>query len=463
MKSKKTDSSIFKNDELEARALLEMQKIKDENRKVAIALSGGADSVFALFVCAEFFGSKNCVALHFNHNVRETALRDELFAKSLCENLGVKFISGTRTQNLKKITEETLRELRHKFFQKACEAQKISHIVVAHIKDDIAETMLMRLLRGSSLRGLCAPKSVSKKSNLTYLRPLLNFEKSEIKRRLQVRNIDWEEDETNAQCLYLRNKMRHIILPELQKISERNLLDSFARSRKLLEEDETFLSEIFESSTEILSKSKIAFVDKKGVPHSSILRRAISALESNCLFKISASACDKFIEDCKIKNSAKTSIKNGFLLFDKKLMTLEFIAQKNTQKYFQKLELGKNKLPDGSTLEVEKVSLTQKEFDEILSGKFDESKIAHIRDENLTLFAKNIEKNDAYTPLGCKCKKTVFSQMSAKKTPVLKRKSFPLVCLVDNCGIWAPTLAPCDSQKLLKKGQAIRLTYIEKS
>lgn len=453
----------FDPSELEPKALKKMSEIKAAGEKVGVALSGGADSVFALFVCAKFFGAENCVALHYNHDVRPTALRDQNFCESLCRALGVKFAFKKRSEPLKKTSEDALRKLRHEFFKSACAAEKIKSLALGHIKNDIPETMLMRLLRGASAKALCAPRAVSEKSGLIYFRPVLSFGKAEIKSRLSAAGIEWVEDETNAECVFLRNSLRVKLLPLLAEISGRDPAEAFARTRRILEENDDFLREIFDRGAEILRGGKIRFKSPEFLK-APLVRRAVGIMERASGFELSAKSADAFIKLAAQNLAARANAKDGFLIFDPKTSSIEFLKNpKPLPAFFVELRHGENVLPGGSKIIMERAEISPDEFRRILAGGFDEASTAFIRPPGSAIYAKNIEKGDAYAPLGLKIKKSVLSMMSAKKTPVLKRKTFPLVCFKNAEGIWAPTLAPSESLKLSTYGLAIRLTYIDNS
>ena len=148
------ENFFFDQNALEQSALAEIRKQLASGKKLAVALSGGSDSVFLLYIAKLLCGSENITALHFNHKVRKNADVDEEFCKTLCKKLGVKLVVKSRQKSLKKISEESLRKLRGDFFEKECKKLKIDAILQGHIKTDVAETMLMRLMRGSALEGL---------------------------------------------------------------------------------------------------------------------------------------------------------------------------------------------------------------------------------------------------------------------------------------------------------------------
>ncbi len=456
MKTPQTENFNFDLNALEQTSLAQIHKDLKQGAKFAVALSGGSDSVFLLYIAHLICSSANLVALHYNHKVRKNADIDEKFCKALCKSLGVKIVVKTRTQNLKKISEESLRNLRYKFFESECKKLKIDTILQGHIKTDIAETMLMRLMRGAGLEGLCAPRAIAFSNSLTKIRPLLTLTKVEIQTALKKFGIAWREDESNFTNIFLRNKIRNEILPLIENLSDIDFSSSTLRTHNLLEEDAKFVEEIFLKETKF-TNGKIK-LSKLASNSTALLRRAVQKILAKNNQRLRASAVDLFLENCK-KGSAKTSLKSGFLFFNAKERTLEILQKENFKSWAMPLSLGENILPDGSMLILEEVKITKSLFEKIKSGEFDEAKFAFIAPEFCEICARNLSSKDAYAPIASAKVRLVKDMMSAKKVPILKRKGFPLVYLRSGEAIWSPSLAIADFCKLNKIGFAFRLTY----
>ena len=453
MKNKK--SFWFDETRLEQSALAQMRAAAEAGGRLAVALSGGSDSVFLLHCAVQICGKENLAALHFNHKVRKNAGADEEFCKKLCKKLGVKLVAKSRKESLKKISEESLRQIRQKFFEQECKRLKIGAILQGHIKTDISETMLMRIMRGASADGLCAPRPVSAANGLVKIRPLLTLTKPETQKILKHFGISWREDESNFENKFLRNKLRNEFLPELEK--QFDFSSSAARTRMLLEEDCALLSEILKQSAEIRGGKILLKGQYAQSP--AILRRAAQLLLAQKNIKLRAGAVDEFVGACAQGKSAHTSLKGGFLIFDARENSMEIFRAKNYPRKKTALKFGKNILPDGSTLALEEVHVSKADFEKIRAGGYSEAEFAFILPQKEGLFAREIRPSDAYAPIGAKSARLVKDMMGAKKTHILKRKSFPLVCLKTGEALWAPTLAPAEFCKLKKACRAFRLTY----
>ena len=189
-----------------------------QQAKIIVGLSGGADSVALLHMLC---GMKeemawDISAVHIHHGLRgEEADADQKFAEELCASLGVpcvvKQYDVKAEASLRKLgEEETGRLLRYAAFREA--AGKNGYIAVAHHQKDQAETLLMRLCRGTGLTGLIGMSPV--RGNIC--RPLLFCSREEIEEYCRENDLLWREDATNSQDKYTRNKMRLKVLPVLE-------------------------------------------------------------------------------------------------------------------------------------------------------------------------------------------------------------------------------------------------------
>lgn len=198
------------------------------NDHVLAAVSGGADSVAMLIVLRELqerlsFGLCVC---HLNHQLRgEDADADEDFVREFCEKIGVPLY--TEKQDIRAVhqtvgctLEETARQVRYDFFERAADYFHADKIALAHHRDDQCETIVFNLLRGSSfhgLRGIPVSRPIKPDRNVKIIRPMLGISKSEIEHFLRDRKIGWRDDYTNALLCADRNVIRHQVLPMLEQ------------------------------------------------------------------------------------------------------------------------------------------------------------------------------------------------------------------------------------------------------
>lgn len=196
----------------------------EHDDSVVIGVSGGADSVCLLLSLLELrqrIGLSNIVAVHINHMIRgNEADEDEEFVKELCCKYDVEFVSFHKDIPVyaasKGITiEEAGRLFRYKCFDEVLKAKGCNKIAVAHNKNDLAETVIFNMLRGTGLKGMSGMAPV--RDNI--IRPLLNITRDEIEKYLCDKGQAYREDSTNSELDYTRNKIRHIVIPAMEDVN----------------------------------------------------------------------------------------------------------------------------------------------------------------------------------------------------------------------------------------------------
>ena len=200
--------------------------------RVLIAVSGGPDSLALLFIFSELSIKLglNIFVGHLNHGTRGRAADlDEKFVKKVCQGLNVRFFSRkVKWSQPKQINEEKLRSLRYEFLIGVAKKQKIEKIALAHTLDDQAETVLMRLLRGTGLFGLISIMPKRKIKSCIIIRPTIEVSRTEIDDYLKRLKIKPRQDKTNFSRRFLRNRLRHEVLENLRGINP-NIKGTLAR------------------------------------------------------------------------------------------------------------------------------------------------------------------------------------------------------------------------------------------
>lgn len=186
-----------------------------------VGLSGGADSVALLRALCRIRGgvTGRIVAAHFNHGWRGAeSEEDEQFCWRLAESLGVEcLVGGISPIHGRPKTEEAARKDRYAFFRQASEQIGARYLVLGHHRDDQVETVIQRLIRGTSLRGLAGIPRVRRFSELTTIvRPLLSCSRSAIEKYLRALKQPYRTDSTNANRAWLRNRIRGELIPLLE-------------------------------------------------------------------------------------------------------------------------------------------------------------------------------------------------------------------------------------------------------
>ncbi len=231
---------------------LERKKFFKPHDQILIACSGGPDSV-ALFHLLEKIAPRyawKLGVLHFNHQLRpKDAKRDEIFVKKLARRFGVPFYHGKgnvkkEAKKEKSSVEEAARKLRYGFFLRIARQKKYSKIVFAHTQDDQAETVLMRILQGTGLRGLSGIREKVFRGPILLVRPVLPFTKKELLSYLEKYSISFRTDKSNESLHFLRNRIRMKLIPSLRRDYNPRLVEALSRIPAIVTEENDLFSEL---------------------------------------------------------------------------------------------------------------------------------------------------------------------------------------------------------------------------
>ncbi len=266
-------------------AVLRWAAASGPRERWAVALSGGADSVALLLLLWAHFPERRVrlLALHFDHRLRGRAsTADARFCAALCRALGVDIVceKWERPPTADSPTETEARAARHAFFSAALRRRRgVTALFTGHHRDDVAETLLMRLARGSGAAGLAAPRPVHPRPELgrTHLRPLLALDKAALADALRAAGGRWREDASNASAVHLRNRVRAELLPAWRAAAAepgRDPLAGLALTRDLLEEDDQALELWATRATRLDARGGLALAPLRELPRA-VLRRVL--------------------------------------------------------------------------------------------------------------------------------------------------------------------------------------------
>ena len=247
--------------EQKVRKYVEENHLIEPGDSLVVGISGGADSVCLYFILLELqkYLDFQFVAVHVNHNLRgKEADKDQQFVEDLCEEAQIPvFTVAKKVKEIakeKKISlEEAGRMARYEAFSSVAEELGANKIVLAHHQDDLAETMIHHLVRGTGISGLCSIKPASG----NRIRPLLCLTRKEIEEYLKKRECSWQTDSSNLQDDYTRNKIRHHVISYLSEEVNPQTVSHMAETAKELQEIEHLLGDLVENiSQKMLVRSE---------------------------------------------------------------------------------------------------------------------------------------------------------------------------------------------------------------
>jgi len=218
------------------------------NETIIVAVSGGADST-ALLLALDELNKANRTSLticaaHLDHGIRQDSKEDAQWVRQLARKLGLKAVIGradvkaeasAASENL----EQTARRLRYEFLERTARRLHAKFVLTAHTMDDQAETVLLRLIRGTAgegLSGMDALRPLSKGSPITLVRPLLWGRRVQMEEYCHQRQIDFLHDEMNDDERFARVKIRKQLLPLMQQVNKK-VVEALSRTASLLKDD----------------------------------------------------------------------------------------------------------------------------------------------------------------------------------------------------------------------------------
>lgn len=378
--------------------------------RVLVGLSGGADSTALLYVLLSMKEKYNLEigCCHINHQLRDTANRDMLFCKNLCEKLGVPFFSLTK--DIKKgakdagIGEELFaRNVRYEFF----ESLGYDKIATAHNKNDVAETLVFNFMRGASTSGLSGIPYV--RDNI--IRPLLDIKKADIIAFCNEKGYEFVTDETNFEAIYSRNKVRLEMIPKIEKDFNPAFVDVVTKNATLIGEDAEYLD----------SLARKQFSGEVKIPDLDAMPMAIKRRVLQLFWKSSTKTCqnlgvdyiDDILELCRKNQTGKSidlpdgfsaKVEYGNLVIFQKTDKTEFFYEIYPEEVLKIPEIGK-------TLVVKKTDV----------------KPDFYLDENTLLTIRSKKQGDIFYPTKMLGKKKLSDFFTDKKIPNEKRCEIPIV------------------------------------
>lgn len=254
-------SSLARRVAAQARA----RRVFSRGERILVALSGGPDSVTLLSLLAELAPSwrLDLHAVHLNHGLRgEEAEEDARFAARVCAGLGIPFrcesIDLLRRHGKGRSLQEAAREARYEALARIGRDLAADRIALGHTADDQAETLLMWMLRGAGMTGLAG---IPPARAGTFIRPLLEVSRSEIIDYLEARAVPYRMDSSNASTRYLRNRIRHELMPLLKQFNP-SVVEVLGRQADIFREEDRCLQQLVSEQTRRLTRADLPGCDR---------------------------------------------------------------------------------------------------------------------------------------------------------------------------------------------------------
>lgn len=384
---------------------------------VVVGVSGGADSMALLNILIgikKMYGF-DIVAAHINHGLREAAYSEAEYVKNYCARKYIPFCTTevnvkSMAKSLKLTEEQAGRKARYSFFYEVMKKYNASKLATAHHKNDNAETVMLHLIRGSGIGGLCGIRY--KRENI--IRPLLDVTRAEIESYCKTHNIVYCSDETNFSTEYTRNKLRIVTIPHIEQEYNKNFVDTLSRLSVIAEENEDFIkcySKTIYDTNVVDDKLSIKYA--QGLPNA-VLRCVIKYMIKSVYGK------DENISFVHV-DSALNLIRNGFTgksvdLLDDIRAVVEYDTFKIEKKHY--IKDFQYQLMLNETVYVKEAGLYITMI---------ESEKGFEIDDLEKVFVTNRKPGDVFYPEGMTGKKKLKDFFIDIKLPVCKRDIVPVI------------------------------------
>ncbi|MDA3911187.1 MAG: tRNA lysidine(34) synthetase TilS [Bacteroidales bacterium] len=387
-----------------------------KQRKFVLAVSGGADSM-AMLSLAHKHGLKAIVA-HCNFNLRgDESDEDEMFVRTWAERFSYDIkVARFQTKDYAKqhgiSIQMAARDLRYDWFESLRRQTACDYVILAHHRDDLVETMLINLTRGTGIKGLTGMQV----RNGYLLRPMLNLSRQEIEVYLKEENLDFREDSSNAETKYLRNHIRHRVIPAFQEAAPdfmQRMTDNAARFRENSDLLEHFLS---------FMKASICFRHENGdmmidIKHPLVNEMALFELLQTYGFH-RAQIADLYASDLSGKHVMSTDY---MLLSDRD----QWILRERQNETFTSgyIQSGDEEFHGDIDLRLRIVDVNDVSFSDNPNQVFlDYDKL------KFPLEVRAWREGDRFTPLGMKGSQKLSDFFINRKLSVLEKQDVRLVC-----------------------------------
>lgn len=320
-----------------------IRKVKDTINKyrmiqrgdrILVGVSGGPDSVTLLYVLNTLSKELDFIINigHLDHMFRgEESKQDRVFVEALAKKLKLPFAYDEinvphiiKEQDIS--PEEAARMARYKFFKKIASQNNLNKVAVAHTRDDQAETVLMRLLKGAGVLGLTGIPPYKELNGLIIIRPFIEVWRSEVEEFIKVQKLTFRQDSSNRETVYLRNRIRQNLIPYLEKEFNPNIKEILINLAENLRVEADFLERVGERkfrSTSTFKDQKVhidlrRFLSQHEALQRRIMRSAIKTLKGD-LRKISFQHWKEIEELIKIRPSGSiVDLPSGISILKKK-------------------------------------------------------------------------------------------------------------------------------------------------
>lgn len=403
----------------------------ESEKYLIVGCSAGPDSMALLHYLKNNI-NKEIVCAHINHNVRKESKNEEQYLKKFCKNRGIIFESVTLGKFVENNFENEARRKRYEFYETIINKYEAKYLFLAHHGDDLIETVLMKINRGSNLEGYAGIKRISKKKNYYIVRPFLEYTKQDLIYYNERHGVKYFIDKSNFDLKYTRNRFRHNILSQLKKENPK-IHKMFVKYSETILEYTSYVDGEVGRYFEDVYNGKYLDLGKFNCLH--------SLIKKNVLYKMLGCYYEGSVDVVKEKNILDIL---KLISSNKPNLSITLPKGKLCIKEYDRVYIrDKGDLRDGYKMELKDVN----EVDNIIIKKIgdtdrDGNDICRLDSKTikLPLYIRNRRDGDFIEIKGLNGRKKIKDVFIDEKIPRDMRDRYPLLIDSDNNILWIPNV-----------------------
>lgn len=434
-----------------------LNKLLTVNDTLVVGISGGPDSMCLLHVLISLREKYklNIICAHINHGLRIESDEEKIFVEEYCKNniIIFEYLKIESYEN-NKFTESDARRKRYAFFEKLIDKYNAKYLMTAHHGDDLMETILMRIVRGSTLSGFIGIPKISENDKYKIVRPLLYLTKEDIYKYLEDNNINYVIDKSNESDKYTRNRYRKQVLPFLKNEDELVHL-KFLKYSEELEKYNNYINKSIKEKIKYIVKDNKILIDKLLLEDTfiqeKIIEYVIKDIQKHEIFNINDKGLEGILYLINSKDNKEINLSDGF------------IARKSYN--YLILEKTKNKQDYKYEFINELDILNKYKFKLIKESDSKSNYIIRLNSEEikLPLYIRNRINGDKIKVKNLSGTKKVKDIFIDSKIDLKKREEYPLLVDSNNTIIWIPGIKKSIFDKDFDEKYDIIIKYTEEN
>lgn len=402
-----------------------------DDTHIVIGVSAGPDSMALLHSAIKCL-NKIIICAHINHNIRPESNEEEKYLEQYCKENNIIFEKMKIESYKEKNFENEARKKRYNFYEKILKKYNSHTLMLAHHGDDLIETIMMKIVRGSNIEGYSGIKMYSKMNNYQIVRPLLTFTKEDLIKYNECNNIKYYIDKTNEDTNYTRNRYRKKLLPILKK-EDKLVHIKFLKYSETLQEYNEFVENITYNLIKNKYHNNIIDIDLFKKEDKLIQKNIIYNILKNIYNNKNSIIKEKNIND--IISLTKSKKPNAIINLPK-----EYIAKKEYQYIYI---IKKEQDEKNYHIKFEDKIITEN----IIIKKINNcdtsgNNVCKLNSKNITLplYIRNKKNGDYIELLGTNGKKKISDIFIEKKIPKSLRNNYPILVDANDTVLWIPNL-----------------------